>query len=185
MWFFFGNGGNMNYKEKKEFSQKMNYVTIRDFLKDNFEVYFLTKQNKQGRNWRIKHSEIAWMPLVIPINFNFSDRNQELVAQGKIVIVQDEYGKFQTYIAPRVLFELMKEDEYLEDLKEASKPFYDVTELEERYNRKEVLRKKLMEIEEIKRIAKCFNGSDTLKYIESLKNAKESCYERRIIYGKY
>ena len=158
----------MNKDELKAFYEDHN-ISIRKYLNDYFETTFEIKLNNKGKKWRISHSEIDFLPLVVPISALFSMRYIELVEKGLILVVKDEFGKNQTYINPKYLMETLKEDEYIEELKKQEKPFYEIDEILMRYATKKYYLKKLSEIEETKRIVRHFKKESTLEYLNSLK----------------
>ena len=159
----------MNKDELKAFYEDHN-ISIRKYLNDYFETTFEIKLNNKGKKWRISHSEIDFLPLVVPISALFSMRYIELVEKGLILVVKDEFGKNQTYLNPKYLMETLKEDEYIEELKKQEKPFYEIDEILMRYATKKYYLKKLSEIEETKKIVRNFKKE--IK-VENLKNLKK------------
>ncbi len=148
-----------------------NAVSIKKFLQDNFSIEsYVPKYNKNNRKWRIKHSEIAVLHNVISVPLKFAYRYKHLVLTGKLVIVRDEFGKYNVYINPRIIQELSESialQEKLAYLDEHPEEFDDAIRMVEVRRQ---LTEKIQDIEESLRIIKHFNGEESLEYMMGLMN---------------
>lgn len=93
-------------------------ISIKKFIKENYGIF-----NDEVRN-RIKHEDISGFVNLIPVSLFFAYRYRNLVATGKLVIVEDDYHKYSIYINPRIIRESIKMytlKEELETLNEDSK----------------------------------------------------------------
>ena len=146
-----------------------NAISISKFLQDNFSIEsYVPKYNQKKKKWRIKHNEIAGWINVIPVSMKFAHRYKHLVLTGKLVVVQDDYGKYCVYINPRVIresCELAVLQTLLGELEENFEP--DAIRMVEA--RRQVS-EKIEDIEENIRIIKHFNGEESLDYTMGIMN---------------
>ena len=146
-----------------------NAISISKFLQDNFSIEsYVPKYNQKKKKWRIKHNEIAGWINVIPVSMKFAHRYKHLVLTGKLVVVQDDYGKYCVYINPRVIresCELAELQTLLSELEENFEP--DAIRMVE--VRRQVA-EKIEDIEESIRIIKHFNGEESLDYTIGIMN---------------
>lgn len=146
-----------------------NAISISKFLQDNFSIEsYVPKYNQKKKKWRIKHNEIAGWINVIPVSMKFAHRYKHLVLTGKLVVVQDDYGKYCVYINPRVIresCELAELQTLLGELEENFEP--DAIRMVEA--RRQVS-EKIEDIEESIRIIKHFNGEESLDYTMGIMN---------------
>ncbi len=146
-----------------------NAISISKFLQDNFSIEsYVPKYNQKKKKWRIKHNEIAGWINVIPVSMKFAHRYKHLVLTGKLVVVQDDYGKYCVYINPRVIresCELAELQTLLGELEENFEP--DAIRMVEA--RRQVS-EKIEDIEENIRIIKHFNGEESLDYTMGIMN---------------
>ena len=146
-----------------------NAISISKFLQDNFSIEsYVPKYNQKKKKWRIKHNEIAGWINVIPVSMKFAHRYKHLVLTGKLVVVQDDYGKYCVYINPRVIresCELAELQTLLSELEENFEP--DAIRMVE--VRRQVA-EKIEDIEESIRIIKHFNGEESLDYTMGIMN---------------
>lgn len=146
-----------------------NAISISKFLQDNFSIEsYVPKYNQKKKKWRIKHNEIAGWINVIPVSMKFAHRYKHLVLTGKLVVVQDDYGKYCVYINPRVIresCELAELQTLLGELEENFEP--DAIRMVEA--RRQVA-EKIEDIEENIRIIKHFNGEESLDYTMGIMN---------------
>lgn len=77
-------------------------ISIKKFIKENYGIF-----NDEVRN-RIKHKDISGFVNLIPVSLFFAYRYRNLVATGKLVIVEDDYYKYSIYINPRIIRESIK-----------------------------------------------------------------------------
>lgn len=85
-------------------------ISIRKFLQENYSII----PSSSTKRYRIRHKEIAGFANLIPVSMFFAYRYPELVASGKLVVVEDDYHKFNVYINPRIIGESLELQE-LED----------------------------------------------------------------------
>ena len=85
-------------------------ISIRKFLQENYSII----TSSSTKRYRIRHKEIAGFANLIPVSMFFAYRYPELVASGKLVVVEDDYHKFNVYINPRIIGESLELQE-LED----------------------------------------------------------------------
>ena len=85
-------------------------ISIRKFLQENYSII----PSNSTKRYRIRHKEIAGFANLIPVSMFFAYRYPELVASGKLVVVEDDYHKFNVYINPRIIGESLELQE-LED----------------------------------------------------------------------
>lgn len=78
-----------------------NAINIAKFLRENFILDGYAE--KRSKKKLFKHENIAKWPEIIEVPINFACHNQELVKDGTIVIVKDEFGQYKAYIAPFLL----------------------------------------------------------------------------------
>ena len=146
-----------------------NAISISKFLQDNFSIEsYVPKYNQKKKKQRIKHNEIAGWINVIPVSMKFAHRYKHLVLTGKLVVVQDDYGKYCVYINPRVIresCELAELQTLLGELEENFEP--DAIRMVEA--RRQVS-EKIEDIEENIRIIKHFNGEESLDYTMGIMN---------------
>ena len=146
-----------------------NAISISKFLQDNFSIEsYVPKYNQKKKKWRTKHNEIAGWINVIPVSMKFAHRYKHLVLTGKLVVVQDDYGKYCVYINPRVIresCELAELQTLLGELEENFEP--DAIRMVEA--RRQVS-EKIEDIEESIRIIKHFNGEESLDYTMGIMN---------------
>ena len=146
-----------------------NAISISKFLQDNFSIEsYVPKYNQKKKKWRIKHNEIAGWINVIPVSMKFAHRYKHLVLTGKLVVVQDDYGKYCVYINPRVIresCELAELQTLLGELEENFEP--DAIRMVEA--RRQVS-EKIEDIEENIRIIKHFNGEESLDHTMGIMN---------------
>lgn len=146
-----------------------NAISIQKFLQENFSIEsYVPKFNSKKKKWRIKHNEIAGWINVIPVSMKFAYRYKHLVLTGKLVVVQDDYGKYCVYINPRVIresCELAELQSILQELEENFEP--DTIRMVEA--RRQVT-EKIRDIEENVRIIKHFNGEESLDYTMGIMN---------------
>ncbi|MFR5856220.1 MAG: hypothetical protein ACLUFU_00235 [Bacilli bacterium] len=119
-------------------------ISIKKFIKENYGIF-----NDEVRN-RIKHEDISGFVNLIPVSLFFAYRYRNLVATGKLVIVEDDYHKYSIYINPRIIRESIKMytlKEELEALNEDNKE--DLLQIE-------YLLKIIRDLEENQRIIKHF-----------------------------
>ncbi len=123
-------------------------ISIRKFLDDHYDVCGsgIPKDNKR---WRIKHQEINFLPNIVPVSLGFCERYVDLVYQGKIIIVKDEFGKYRGYVNPRLIKEVPEE----QDL---------ILYLEEMGINDNVVDRELEQIAETKRIVNAFHGENEI-----------------------
>ena len=155
-------------KDVKDFCEYY-AISINKFLQDNFDMFYVEeKVNKKNKRWRIKHSEIENLPRVVPVSLKFAMYYEEFVESGKIIIVRDEFGKYQAYINPQVIIYLNKK-EFLEQKKEeVEKTTYNLCDLKQAYDYKNNIDNKLDLIEQDERIIKYFSGEDAIEYSKSI-----------------
>ena len=146
-----------------------NAISISKFLQDNFSIEsYVPKYNQKKKKWRIKHNEIAGWINVIPVSMKFAHRYKHLVLTGKLVVVQDDYGKYCVYINPRVIRESCELAELQTLLGELEENFEsDAIRMVEA--RRQVA-EKIEDIEENIRIIKHFNGEESLDYTMGIMN---------------
>ena len=146
-----------------------NAISIGKFLQENFSIEkYVPKFNGKKKKWRIKHNEIAGWMNVIPVSMKFAHRYKHLVLTGKLVVVQDDFGKYTVYINPRVIresCELAELQVLLQELEENMEP--DTIRMVEA--RRQVS-EKIQDIEENIRIIKHFNGEESLEYTMGIMN---------------
>ena len=146
-----------------------NAISIQKFLQENFSIEsYVPKFNSKKKKWRIKHNEIAGWINVIPVSMKFAYRYKHLVFTGKLVVVQDDYGKYCVYINPRVIresCELAELQSLLNELEENLEP--DAIKLIEA---KRQVTEKIKDIEENIRLIKHFNGEESLDYTMGIMN---------------
>ena len=146
-------------KELKDFREYY-AVSIHSFLKECF-----VKSDTKGKSsWRVKHSEIAFLPLTVPVSLKFAFRYEELVANGKILIVKDDFGKYQAYVNPKIIICLNKKHLLEQELKELKKPFHDLQELKSHMDQIIQVSQSIESIEEDERIINHFLGKDAIEY---------------------
>ncbi|MEG0977516.1 MAG: hypothetical protein RSF02_03070 [Bacilli bacterium] len=140
-------------------------ISIKKFLNDNFQFSGEERKiNSKKRKWRIRHSEISYLPFVVPCSLKFAMRYVELVEMGKILIVVDEFGKYTSYINPKIIIKSMEQHNLEEELSELSKPFNSLSLLESKVFEKKNILGELEDIKENLRIIKHFDGIDSLDY---------------------
>lgn len=146
-----------------------NAISIQKFLQENFSIEsYVPKFNSRNKKWRIKHNEIAGWYNVIPVSLMFAHRYKHLVFTGKLVIVRDDFGKYNVYINPRIIREsqeLAPLQAQLQELENNPELSIDAIRLVEI---KRQLIEKIQDIEENLRIIKHFNGEDSLNYMMRL-----------------
>lgn len=149
-----------------------NAISIAKFLQDNFSIKsYIPKFNVKKKKWRIKHNEISGWINVIPVSLKFAYRYKHLVLTGKLVIVQDDFGKFCVYINPRIIqesFQLKELQILLQELDANDLEFYENAIKIAEFKRQLV--GKIQDIEENIRIIKHFNGDDSLEYTMNIMN---------------
>ncbi len=146
-------------KELKEFREYY-AISIHTFLKE----CFVKNDTNEKRNWRVKHSEISFLPLTVPVSLKFAFRYEELVANGKILIVKDDFGKYQAYVNPKIIICLNKKRLLEQELKELKKPFHNLQELKSHADQINQVSQSIESIEEDERIINHFLGKDAIEY---------------------
>ena len=169
----------MEFKELKDFYQ-MHYIGIRKLLNSSYDVSYPPKKdsNRYKKKEKISHDDIKGLPGIAPISVKFAMRYSELVERGKIIIVKDEFGSFQTYVNPRLIMETINEENFKEEVDKIREPFYDISLIAVKYFQKKYLEKKLSEIEETKRILNHFKCNETIDYVKSLSRTIKQDRER-------
>lgn len=155
-------------KDVKDFCEYY-AISINKFLQDNFDMFYVKeKVNKKNKRWRIKHSEIENLPLVVPVSLKFAMYYEEFVESGKIIIVRDQFGKYQAYINPNVIIYLNQRELLEEEKKEIEKKSYDFNDLQKAYDYKNAVENSIDLIEQDERIIKYFSGEDAIEYSKSI-----------------
>ena len=88
-------------------------ISIKKFLKESYGIF-----NNEVRN-KIKHKDITGFINLIPVSIFFAYRYRDLVATGKLIIVEDDFHKYGVYINPRIIcesYEIFMLKEELEQL---------------------------------------------------------------------
>lgn len=146
-------------------------ISIEKFLNENFSIEkYVPKFNERKKKWRVKHSEIAGWLNVIPVSLKFAFRYKHLVLTGKLVIVRDDYGKFNVYVNPRIIQESQELGvlhQKLRELEESPEMFDDAFKVVEF---KQQLVEKIADLEENLRIIKHFHGDESLEYTSGIMN---------------
>ena len=88
-------------------------ISIRKFLQENYSII----PSNSTKRYRIRHKEIAGFANLIPVSMFFAYRYPELVASGKLVVVEDDYHKYNVYINPRIIGESLELQELEDELK--------------------------------------------------------------------
>lgn len=144
-------------------------IGIRKFLKDNYSIEsYLPKYNKKNKEWKVKHAEIAFLALVIPIPLQFCMRYPELVDMGKIIIVRDEFNKYQAYINPNLIMNLCNREMYERQLINLSKKVFRLNEVENGLDEFFNIQDRLASMEEDERIIRHFSGNNSIEYCKSV-----------------
>lgn len=156
-----------------------NAISIEKFLKDNFSIEsYIPKFNSKKKKWRIKHSEIAGWYNVIPVSLMFAHRYKNLVLTGKLVIVCDDFGKYNVYINPRIiqkslaLESLRRKFQQVEEHPELFESTLGMIEL------KRQLAEEIADAEENLRLIKHFNGEESLEYVAGIMQVLEEDMSR-------
>ncbi len=157
---FFFLGGFMD-KDMRVFLESI-CVTIRKFIEDNYDVYYDTDFSKDNKKWRLKHQEITHLPNIVPVPLGFCKRYADLVYQGKIIIVKDEFGRYESYVNPRLIKELPAEQDLISYLKDLGIDGVKTSE--------EVTKRELHQMAETKKILRSFNGEEQIVYVNNLNN---------------
>ena len=152
-------------KELKDFREYY-AVSIHSFLKD----CFVKSETNEKQGWRVKHSEIAFLPLTVPVSLKFAFRYEELVANGKILIVKDDFGKYQAYVNPKIIICLNKKQSLEQQLKELRKPFKDLHEIKTHMDQIIQVSQSIESIEEDERIINHFLVKDAIEYSKHVCN---------------
>lgn len=146
-----------------------NAISIEKFLQENFSIEsYIPKFNSKKKKWRIKHNEIAGWYNVIPVSMKFAYRYKHLVLTGKLVVVQDDFGKYCVYVNPRIIqesCELAELQAILHELEDNMEP--DTIRMVEA---KRQVAEKIHGLEENVRIIKHFNGEESLEYTMGIMN---------------
>jgi hypothetical protein len=154
-------GGFMD-KELRVFLES-NAISIRKFLQDNYDFCEKPKTEEKKKRWRLKHQEIKFLPNLVSVALGFCKRYPDLVYQGKLVIVKDEFGLYACYVNPRIIKDIPQEEDLIEHLKEMG--------LDDSIPEDTVfIEKKLKQITEMKKIVSCFHGDTEVAYVNNLNN---------------
>ena len=148
-----------------------NAISIEKFLNENFSIEkYVPKFNERKKKWRVKHNEITGWLNVIPVSLKFAFRYKHLVLMGKLVIVRDDYGKFNVYINPRIIQESQELGvlyRKLQEIEQYPDIFMDAFNMVEY---KQQLSEKIADLEENLRIIRHFHGEESLEYTSGLMN---------------
>ncbi len=124
-------------------------ISIRKFLQENYSII----PSNSKKRYRIKHREIANFMNLIPVSLFFAFRYPELVANGKLVIVEDDYHKYNVYINPRIIQETLAIIELEEELSSLD------DDLVEDLVRIRMLLRKIADLKENEAIINHFHGT--------------------------
>ncbi len=150
----------MIIKDELDFCESMS-ISIDKLLNDNFDVAgYLSRKEKFKSKKRIKHKEIKNFPNIVIIPNSFALHHRDLLSKGKILLVIDDFGFYQSYLNPKILVDACKYQEYLSQL-EALETVYESSEIN---LKKEQLVAKVKDCEENIRLIKAFNGSESLRH---------------------
>lgn len=125
-------------------------ISIKKFLQENYSII----PSSSPKRYRIRHKEIAGFANLIPVSMFFAYRYRELVGSGKLVIVEDDYHKYNVYINPRIIGESLELQELEEELKDLNK------DLAEDLIQINLLLRKIADLKENVSIINHFHGED-------------------------
>ena len=126
---------------------KENNIGIRKFLSKNYNVNY---EKRKGKN-KIKHGDITSLPNLVKVPISFSERYKDLVFDGELIIVRDDFGRYESYINPNQIKDIELEQSIRDNIKILQ------TKKDENSNLTRInLEKSLCKIERTKRIMEFF-----------------------------
>ena len=148
-------------------------ISIKKFLQENYSII----PSKSNKRYRIKHREIADFMNLIPVSLFFAFRYPELVVSGKLVIVEDDYHKYNVYINPRIIQETLAIVELEEELSSLDE------DLIEDLVKTRMLLRKIADLKENEAIINHFHGTVEETNTRSLYQKRKSLGLTRVQKG--
>ncbi len=78
-------------------------ISIRKFIRENYSLMENISENEMAGKGKLKHIYLKELPCVVGVPLPFAIRNKELVANGTLLIVKDDYKINRAYLNPRIL----------------------------------------------------------------------------------
>ena len=139
-------------------------ISIKKFLQENYSII----PSNSSKRYRIRHKEIVGFANLIPVSLFFAYRYPELVASGKLVIVEDDYHKFNVYVNPRIIGESLEIQELEDELNTLDE------NLTEDLIQINLLLRKIADLKENESIIKHFHGeSENAKSLKLFQMGKD------------
>ncbi len=93
----------MLQKEEIKYFCNAYAISIRKFIRENYSLMENVSEDEMSKKSKLKHNYLGNLPCVVGVPLPFAIRNKELVANGTLLIVKDDYKMYHAYLNPRIL----------------------------------------------------------------------------------